>query len=55
MSTGYRRNSFGFVSGYGRSYQVGILSRSPNGFTDGKQTINPVSRIVDDALDKPLT
>jgi beta-lactamase class A len=55
MSTGYRLNSFGFVSGYGRSYQVGILSRSPNGFTYGKQTINRVSRIVYDALDKPLT
>jgi beta-lactamase class A len=55
MSTGYRLNSFGHVSGYGRSYQLSILSRSPNGFTYGKATINRVSRIVYDALDKPLT
>lgn len=53
-STGYRLNSFGHVSGYGRSYQIGILSRSPNGFTYGKATINHVSRLVYDALDKPL-
>jgi len=55
MSTGYRLNSFGYVSGYGRSYQVGILSRSPNGFSYGRSTINRVSRIVYDALDRPLT
>ena len=55
MSTGYRLNSFGFVSGYGRSYQLAILSKSPNGFSYGKTTINRVSRIVYDALDKPLT
>jgi beta-lactamase class A len=54
MSTGYRLNSFGFVSGYGRNYQMAILSKSPNGFTYGKETINRVSRIVYDALDKPL-
>ena len=51
MSTGYRLNSFGFVSGCGRSYQLAILSKSPNGFTYGKATINRVSRIVYDALD----
>jgi beta-lactamase class A len=55
MSTGYRVNSFGFVSGSGRSYQLAILSRSPNGFTYGKATVNRVSRIVFDALDVPLT
>ena len=55
MSTGYRLNSFGLVSGYGRSYQIAILSKSPDGFTYGKETINRVSRIVYDALDKPLT
>jgi len=55
MSTGYRLNSFGFVSGYGRNYQLAILSKSPNGFSYGKTTINRVSRIVYDALDKPLT
>ncbi len=55
MASGYRMNSFGFVSGYGRSYQVGILSKSPNGYSYGKETINRVSRIVYDALDRPLT
>ncbi|HYN65375.1 MAG TPA: serine hydrolase [Ornithinibacter sp.] len=55
MSSGYRLNTVGHVSGYGRSYQVAILSTSPNGFTYGKTTINRVSRIVYDALDKPLT
>jgi beta-lactamase class A len=55
MSTGYRLNSFGFVSGSGRNYQLAILSRSPNGFTYGKATVNRVSRIVFDALDLPLT
>ncbi len=55
MSSGYRLNVVGHVSGYGRSYQVAILSTSPNGFTYGKATVNRVSRIVYDALDKPLT
>jgi len=54
MATGYRVNSFGFVSGSGRSYQLAILSKSPNGFTYGKTTINRVSRIVHDARDVPL-
>ena len=54
LSGGYRLNSFGFVSGYGRSYQMAIMSKSPNGFTYGKETINRVSRMVYDALDKPL-
>ena len=54
MSTGYRLNSFGHVSGNGRSYQLAILSRSPNGFTYGKTTVNRVWRIVFDALDVPL-
>ncbi len=54
MSTGYRLNSFGHVSGNGRSYQLAILSKSPNGFSYGKTTINKVSRIVFDALDLPL-
>jgi len=54
MSTGYRLNCVGHVSGYGRSYQLAILSTSPNGFSYGKTTINRVSRIVYDALDVPL-
>lgn len=54
MSTGYRLNSFGHVAGNGRDYQLAILSRSPNGFTYGRTTINRVSRIVYDALDTPL-
>jgi len=55
LSTGYRMNSFGFVSGNGRNYQLAMLSRSPNGYTYGKATINRVSRIVYDALAQPLT
>jgi hypothetical protein len=31
------------------------MSKSPNGFRYGKETINRVSRTVYDALDKPLT
>ena len=54
MSTGYRLNCVGHVSGYGRSHQLAILSTSPNGFSYGKTTINRVSRIVYDALDVPL-
>ena len=54
MSTGYRLNCVVHVSGYGRSYQVAILSTSPNGFTYGKTTVNRVSRLVYDALDRPL-
>ena len=54
MSSGYRLNSFGHVRGYGRDYQMAILSTSPNGFTYGKATVNHVSRVVYDALDKPL-
>ena len=41
MSTGYRLNSFGHVSGYGRSYQMAILSKSPNGYTYGKDDDQP--------------
>lgn len=54
MATGYRLNSFGHVSGHGRNHQLAILSKSPNGFSYGRTTINRVSRLVYDALDKPL-
>ena len=54
MASGYRLNSFGFVSGHGRNHQIAIMSKSPNGFGYGKVTINRVSRIVYDALDAPL-
>ena len=54
MPDGYRVNSFGHVSGNGRNYQLAILSKSPNGFGYGKETINRVSRTVYDALDVPL-
>ena len=50
----WARALFRYVSGYGRSYQLAILSTSPNGFGYGKTTINRVSRIVYDALDVPL-
>jgi hypothetical protein len=51
---GYRVNSVGYVSGNGRMHSMAILSRSPNGFTYGKETVNAVSKLVYNALDKPL-
>jgi len=54
LSSGYRLNSFGYVSGNGRNYQLAMMSNSPNGFTYGKETISHVSRVVYDALDIPL-
>lgn len=54
MSNGYRLNSVGFVAGQGRSYTMAILTRSPNGFSYGKTTINGVGSIVYNALDQPL-
>lgn len=51
---GYRLNCVGHVSGWGRSYQMSILSRSYSGYSYGQTTVNRLSRIVFDALDKPL-
>jgi beta-lactamase class A len=53
-SEGYRLNSIGRVLGNGRSHTMAILTRSPNGFRPGKETINGLSRIVYDALALPL-
>lgn len=52
---GYRVNSLGYVHGNGRWYSLAILSRSPNGFTYGRATVNAVSTLVYSALDVPLT
>ncbi|MEW1953870.1 serine hydrolase [Terrabacter sp. NPDC080008] len=54
-SGGYRVNSVGYVHGNGRWYSLAILSRSPNGFTYGRETVDAVSRLVYSALDVPLT
>lgn len=53
-SDGYRLNCVGHVSGRGRSYQMSLLSRTPNGYSYGQVTANRLSRIVFDALDLPL-
>ena len=52
---GYRVNSVGYVHGNNRWYSLAILSRSPNGFTYGRATVNAVSTLVYSALDVPLT
>lgn len=55
LSGGYRLNSIGYVRGSGREYTMAIVSRSPNGFSYGQTTVNAVSRLVYNALAKPLT
>lgn len=52
---GYRVNSVGYVHGNNRWYSLAILSRSHNGFTYGRATVNAVSTLVYSALDVPLT
>lgn len=54
LPDGYRLNSIGRVLGNGRSHTMAILTRSPEGFRYGKQTINGLSKIVYDALAQPL-
>lgn len=54
LSGGYRLNSLGYVYGSGRQYALAIVSRSPGGFSHGRTTINRVSTIIYEALDKPL-
>lgn len=54
LPDGYRLNSIGRVLGNGRSHTMAILTRSPEGFRYGKETINGLSRIVYDALAQPL-
>lgn len=53
-SDGYRLNSVGQVYGRGRSYQLGLMSRSFAGYSYGQTTANRLCRIVFDALDLPL-
>ncbi|MFW5468752.1 serine hydrolase [Knoellia sp. CPCC 206435] len=54
MTGGYRLNSIGRVVGDGRNYTMAILTRSPQGFRYGRQTVNGLSEIVHDALVLPL-
>ena len=51
---GYRLNSIGHIKGYGRDYQAVMLSRSPNGFTYGRDTLNGLSSIIFRELATPL-
>lgn len=55
LSGGYRLNSIGHIKGYGRDYQMAMLSRSPNGFSDGQATLNGVSAVIFRELATPLT
>lgn len=54
LPDGYRLNSIGRVLGNGRSHTMAILTRSPQGFRHGRETVNGLSRIVYDALAQPL-
>ena len=54
LPDGYRLNSIGRVLGNGRSHTMAILTRSPQGFRYGRETVNGLSRIVYDALAQPL-
>lgn len=54
MADGYRMNSVGHVLGDGRDYTMALISRSPQGFSVGKATLNGVVRRVHEALAKPL-
>jgi len=54
LPDGYRLNSIGRVLGNGRSHTMAILTRSPQGFRYGRETINGLSKIVYDALAQPL-
>ena len=54
LTGGYRVNSLGYVHGDNRWYTLAILSRSPNGFTYGRATVDAVSLLVYRALDVPL-
>lgn len=54
LPDGYRLNSIGRVLGEGRSHTMAILTRSPQGFRYGKESIRGLSRIVHEALVLPL-
>ncbi|MFC7489626.1 MULTISPECIES: serine hydrolase [unclassified Knoellia] len=54
LPDGYRLNSIGRVVGDGRSHTMAILTRSPQGFRYGKETISGLSKIVHEALALPL-
>lgn len=55
MPDGYRLNSMGRVVGNGRRHTLAILTRSPQGFEHGRETITGLARIVYDALVLPLS
>lgn len=54
-SGGYRLNSVGHIYGNGRNYNAVILSRAPQGFYYGRDTINGVSKILYAAMAHPLS
>nr|WP_255427456.1 class A beta-lactamase-related serine hydrolase [Yimella sp. cx-51] len=51
---GYRLNSIGHVKGFGRDYQMAMLSRAPGGFYYGRDTLNGASGIIYRELATPL-
>lgn len=48
-------NSMGYIEGQGRKYTLAMLSRSPNGFAYGVQTLNGLSTTIFNALADPLS
>lgn len=52
---GYRLNSVGHIYGNGRTYNAVILSRAPQGFYYGRDTVNGVSKILYAAMASPLS
>lgn len=54
LTGGYRLNSIGRVVGDGRNYTMAILTRSPQGFRYGRETVNGLAGIVHAALARPL-
>ncbi|HWC24088.1 MAG TPA: serine hydrolase [Flexivirga sp.] len=51
---GYRLNSVGHIYGNARNYNAVILSRAPQGFYYGRDTVNGVSKILYSAMAEPL-
>lgn len=51
---GYRLNSVGHISGNGRDYVAVILSRAPEGYYYGRDTVNGISKILYAAMAHPL-
>ncbi|MEO7421430.1 MAG: serine hydrolase [Ornithinibacter sp.] len=55
LPDGYRVNSTGWVSGERSEYVLSILSRSPRGFTYGRDTVGQVAALCHDAAQAGLS